>query len=182
MNGQAYTWDANGNLTNDGNKVYTYTQATRLVTVTGSGLTWSATYNGDGVRLRQMVNGKFYLTGDIFEKDLNFGLWQVLLATVDYNRHIPITHFLAGFKYSVHASPPDRVAFMIKNQTDRTSGTHFPGRYEPAYEGSLEDLLNRHRELEDIPASVVVWNNRVISVLKELSGAETAPPIWRREL
>jgi len=38
-------------LTSDG-KVYTYTQANRLTTVSGTGLSWSATYNGDGARLR----------------------------------------------------------------------------------------------------------------------------------
>ena len=57
VNGQAYTWDANGNLKNDGSKVYTYTQANRLSTITATGLAWSATYNGDGARLRQVTNG-----------------------------------------------------------------------------------------------------------------------------
>src|SRR3972149_6527475 len=57
VNGQAYTWDANGNLKNDGSKVYTYTQANRLSAITASGLAWSAAYNGDGARLKQTVNG-----------------------------------------------------------------------------------------------------------------------------
>ncbi len=56
VNGQAYTWDANGNLLNDGSKVYTYTQANRLVTITASGLSWSASYIGDGARMRTVVN------------------------------------------------------------------------------------------------------------------------------
>ncbi len=47
---------ASDNLTNHDNKVYTYTQANRLITVTAPGLTWSTTYNGDGARLRQTVN------------------------------------------------------------------------------------------------------------------------------
>ena len=37
--------------------MYTYTQANRLITVTANGLNWSATYNGDGARLKQTVNG-----------------------------------------------------------------------------------------------------------------------------
>jgi RHS repeat-associated protein len=57
VNGQAYTWDANGNLKNDSSKTYLYNQANQLVTVTASGLTWSASYNGDGARLKQTVNG-----------------------------------------------------------------------------------------------------------------------------
>ena len=44
-----------GNLTNDGSKVYTYTQANRLVTITQSGLSWSAAYNSDGARMRAIV-------------------------------------------------------------------------------------------------------------------------------
>jgi hypothetical protein len=57
VGGVTYTWDNNGNLTNDGSKVYTYTQANRLITVTATGLTWSAAYNGDGVRTRQTFSG-----------------------------------------------------------------------------------------------------------------------------
>ena len=65
VNGQAYTWDNNGNpsassgqaLTNDGSQTYLYNQANQLITVTATGLTWSATYNGDGARLRQIANG-----------------------------------------------------------------------------------------------------------------------------
>ena len=56
VNGQAYTWDNNGNLKNDGSKVYTYTQANRLFTITQSGLSWSAAYNSDGARMRTVVN------------------------------------------------------------------------------------------------------------------------------
>jgi hypothetical protein len=47
-NGQAYTWDNNGNLRSDGSK--TYTQANHLTAVSGTGLSWSAAYNGDGWR------------------------------------------------------------------------------------------------------------------------------------
>lgn len=56
VDGVPYSWDNNGNLKNDGSKVYTYTQANRLVAITASGLSWSATYNGDGARLKQTVN------------------------------------------------------------------------------------------------------------------------------
>jgi RHS repeat-associated protein len=57
VNGQAYTWDNNGNLTDDGSKTYTYTQDNKLVAISATGLTWSAAYNGDGARRRQSVNG-----------------------------------------------------------------------------------------------------------------------------
>ena len=57
VNGQAYTWDNNGNLQSDGSKTYLYNQANQLITVTAPGLTWSASYNGDGARLKQTVYG-----------------------------------------------------------------------------------------------------------------------------
>jgi RHS repeat-associated protein len=65
VNGQAYTWDNNGNLTNNGSKTYLYNQANQLTGITAPGLTlrlrsgqaWSTSYNGDGARLRQIVNG-----------------------------------------------------------------------------------------------------------------------------
>ena len=65
VNGQAYTWDNNGNpsassgqaLLNDGEKSYVNDQANRLTNISANGLAWSATYNGDGARLRQVTNG-----------------------------------------------------------------------------------------------------------------------------
>jgi len=44
-------------LLNDGSKTYLYNQANQLITITATSLTWSAAYNGDGARLRQIVNG-----------------------------------------------------------------------------------------------------------------------------
>ena len=40
VNGVPYTWDANGNLLNDGSKTYLYNSANRLITVTAMALTW----------------------------------------------------------------------------------------------------------------------------------------------
>ncbi len=57
VNGVPYTWDNNGNLTNDGSKTYFYNQANQLTGITAAGLTWSAAYNGDGARLQQTANG-----------------------------------------------------------------------------------------------------------------------------
>ncbi|CAG0979100.1 partial tRNA(Glu)-specific nuclease WapA, partial [Anaerolineae bacterium] len=57
VDGQAYTWDDNGNLVNDGEKTYTYNQANRLTDLTQGETTYQFNYNGDGVRLRQMIAG-----------------------------------------------------------------------------------------------------------------------------
>jgi RHS repeat-associated protein len=67
VNGVAYTYDANGNLLNDGLNTYAYDSANRLTSVNGAG---SYTYNGMGDRLSQ--NGVNYTL------DLNTGLTQVL--------------------------------------------------------------------------------------------------------
>ncbi|MGQ0602628.1 MAG: RHS repeat domain-containing protein [Anaerolineales bacterium] len=72
--GVAFTWDANGNLVNDGVFTYTYDTANRLSTVTGSGLTASYAYNGMGNRMRQVTGG----ITTTYTLDLNAGLVQVL--------------------------------------------------------------------------------------------------------
>jgi RHS repeat-associated protein len=51
------TWDNNGNLINDGSSLYRYDQANRLISTTLGSTTSLFNYNGDGVRLRQVVNG-----------------------------------------------------------------------------------------------------------------------------
>ncbi len=74
VDGQAYTWDNNGNLLNDGSKDYVYDQANRLTNINANGLAWGAVYNGDGARLRQVTNG----VPTTYTLDLNAGLVQVL--------------------------------------------------------------------------------------------------------
>jgi YD repeat-containing protein len=48
------TWDANGNLLDDGEKSYTYDQANRLTNINANGLSWSATY-----RCNSLSRGNF---------------------------------------------------------------------------------------------------------------------------
>jgi RHS repeat-associated protein len=67
VNGVTYTFDANGNLLNDGQNSYAYDSANRLISFNGTG---SFSYNGLGDRLTQ--NGTHYTL------DLNAGLTQVL--------------------------------------------------------------------------------------------------------
>lgn len=70
VNGVPYTWDANGNLLNDGVNTYTYDSANRLKTLSNQSTVSSYQYNGLGDRLSQ--NGVNYTL------DLNAGLTQVL--------------------------------------------------------------------------------------------------------
>ncbi len=57
VDGVAYTWDDNGNLLSDGSKTYTYTQANRLIAVSDQQSAFSFVYNGDGTRVKQVVDG-----------------------------------------------------------------------------------------------------------------------------
>jgi len=52
-----YASDANGNLTSDGTRTYTYDFANRLLTATGPGLSATSTYDGLGRRVTKTVNG-----------------------------------------------------------------------------------------------------------------------------
>ena len=81
MNGVNYTFDANGNLLNDGTNTYVYDSANQLVSVSGQSTVTSYTYNGLGDRLSQTVNG---MTTN-YTLDLNTGLTQILSdGTTDY--------------------------------------------------------------------------------------------------
>jgi RHS repeat-associated protein/uncharacterized repeat protein (TIGR01451 family) len=57
VDGVTYTWDANGNLTNDGVRSYSYDHGNRLTEVTEGPLTTQFAYNGDGARTSQTVGG-----------------------------------------------------------------------------------------------------------------------------
>ncbi len=74
VSGVTYTFDANGNLLNDGINTYTYDSANRLKTMNSGSVTASYTYNGMNDRLQQTVNG----TISTFTMDYNTGLTQAL--------------------------------------------------------------------------------------------------------
>ncbi len=84
-----YTWDNNGNLLSDGVRQYSYDAANRLTSVAeGTNLT-SFTYNGDGARVAQTVNG--VTTGYVL--DVNTPLPVVL---VERPGQLNQTHYLYG--------------------------------------------------------------------------------------
>jgi YD repeat-containing protein len=58
VGGVAYTWDERENLTSDGSFTYTYNGAGRLVRVEGVTLTLVYTYNANGLRVSQSVDGE----------------------------------------------------------------------------------------------------------------------------
>ncbi len=72
--GVAFTWDANGNLLNDGTNVYSYDFANRLTGINGQGSTHSFGYDGLGNRYQQTANGET----TTYLLDLSDDLSQVL--------------------------------------------------------------------------------------------------------
>jgi RHS repeat-associated protein len=74
VDGVSYTWDANGNLLNDGMRTYTYNHANRLTGVAQGDDNYTFAYNGLGDRLQQAVNG----VPTNYSLDINRVLTQVL--------------------------------------------------------------------------------------------------------
>jgi YD repeat-containing protein len=74
LNGEAYAWDANGNLLSDGVYSYTYDGANRLTGVTDGVSAVSYAYNGLGDRLQTSAAGQT----TPYTLDLVSGLTQVL--------------------------------------------------------------------------------------------------------
>lgn len=73
-NGITHTWDANGNLLNDGVYTYEYDYANRLAAVSDQDSAFSFAYNGLGDRYQQVVNGETIT----YTLDLAAALPQVL--------------------------------------------------------------------------------------------------------
>jgi len=78
VNGQAYTWDDNGNLLDDGSKTYTYDRAGRMVEARSVSVTLVYTYDADGLRVAQSVSDTVTCTVTAFTWDLASPLAQVL--------------------------------------------------------------------------------------------------------
>jgi RHS repeat-associated protein len=74
VDGVPYTWDANGNLLDDGLREYAYDHANRLISVEMGDDSFEFGYSGLGDRLRQTVNGEPIE----YTLDLAAGLTQVL--------------------------------------------------------------------------------------------------------
>jgi len=74
VNGVTYSWDANGNLLNDGINTYAYDTANRLISFSEPAVSASFAYNGLNDRVQQIVNSQ----PTNYTLDLNVGLTQVL--------------------------------------------------------------------------------------------------------
>jgi RHS repeat-associated protein len=77
VDGQAYTWDDDGNLLNDGVRSFAYDAANRLTSVTSGTLTTTFEYDGLGNRVAQTVDG----VETSYVLDVAGGLPEVIVAT-----------------------------------------------------------------------------------------------------
>ncbi|MCL4561763.1 MAG: hypothetical protein M1281_14290, partial [Chloroflexi bacterium] len=125
VGGVTYTWDANGNLLNDGPYTYTYDYANRLTGVSGSSLSASYLYNGVGDRVRETVNG----TNTTFTLDQAGGLTQVLADGTDT--------YLYGNGRIAQASTEDTQYFLgdalgsVRQLADSTGEVVLGKSYDP---------------------------------------------------
>jgi len=74
VGGTTYSYDPNGNLTNDGTNTYTFDAENRLVSASGPSLSATYTYDAFGRRISKTVNGtttKFTWDGDQLIEELN---------------------------------------------------------------------------------------------------------------
>ncbi len=127
VNGVTYTWDAKGNLLNDGVNTYAYDAANRLTSFTGPTVTTTYRYNGLGDRLQEIVNGQT----TTFTMDLNASLPQALSdGTYDYlygvSRLAQVNRDTLGTEYFLG----DALG-SVRQLTDETGNITFAQAYDP---------------------------------------------------
>ena len=126
----AYTWDNNGNLLNDGVYTNTYDAANRPITITNGTTTNVFAYNGDGVRLKQTVNG----TVTTYTVDLAAGLTQVL---VDVTSGVTNTYLYGNGRIAQNNSGNGASYFLgdalgsVRQLTDSNGAVTLSKSYQP---------------------------------------------------
>lgn len=101
--------------------------------------------------------------------------WRVWLLSGDMP--VNIAHFMGSWnEYEVTRLGPRRARFVITNQTDRSSGSHFPGRFRPQYTLYLETLAAENPSLCSQAALPVILSEPVISVLSPKTRDDTKDP------
>ena len=130
--------------------------------------------------VHEKLRKPFLLGGcrSIHGREMRFGLAKVLLATQDWvnaEHAINITHFLGSFEYDVVALSPFKARFVIRNRTDRSSGSHIAGRFPKKAQyleniGSGEEWLNRRAD------EIVYYQPAVVSILRPKHRVETIDP------
>ncbi len=124
VNGQAYTWDNNGNLLSDGLLTYSYDQANRLKQVTQGANTYTFAYNGVGDRLSQTVG----ITTTRYVLDPSTGLTQVLSDGT--NTYLYGNDRLAQYQGAMQYFGPDALG-SVRQIFDASGQVVGSARYDP---------------------------------------------------
>jgi len=148
LNGTDYTWDANGNLLDDGTSVYTYNHANRLSTLTQGSDVYGFEYNGLGDRLSQTVND---MTMN-YTLDLNSGLTQVL-NDGNYDYLYGVSRIAQATPYLTEYYLPDALG-SVRQVASSAGKVTLSKRYDPYgevldYEGSSNLSFGYAGEMQD---------------------------------
>jgi hypothetical protein len=82
-------------------------------------------------------------------------------------------HFLGSIDSYQVTRTGGFVKFRLYNRTDRSSGTHIPGRFQTEYTLFLENLVENNPTLAQETALPFILTNNVISILRPKSRIET---------
>ncbi|MHC1781852.1 MAG: RHS repeat domain-containing protein [Anaerolineaceae bacterium] len=125
VDAQAYTWDNNGNLLNDGQRQYSYDPANRLTALVEGEDTTYYLYNGQGDRIAQIEDG----VQTPYILDLNAGLTQVLNdGTTSYVYGLDLVSQQTG----IYEEYPLRDALgSVRQMTDQSSAITGYKSFEP---------------------------------------------------
>ena len=124
VNGVTYTFDANGNLLDDGINTYTYDSANRLKTLNSGSVSASYSYSGLGDRLQETVNGNT----TTFTMDLNTGLTQALSDGT--NHYIYGLDRIAQVNSATEYFLGDALR-SVRQLTDANAEITYAGAYDP---------------------------------------------------
>ncbi len=126
------------------------------------------------------VRTQYYNGGDIEVPTLRkFNHGEFLASLMNDTRNlskpsVPISFFLGSFYYQARTvESGSRVGFRIDNDTTLASGSHFVGRFEPEYSGSVEDKIIEDPSLANKPIYEVIRGSRVISILRSRTKEKT---------
>jgi RHS repeat-associated protein len=152
ISNSGYTYDASGDLTNDGTHTYQYDAEGRLISV-DNGSTATYVYNALGERVEKSVGGTY--TEYVFDKDgnpvgeNNRTTWTDTWVIFD-GKHV--AHYENGVTYFIHANSVGTTAFV----TDYTGAVvqdelHYPWGQEWTMQGTMEEerfASLQHRDAE----------------------------------
>ncbi len=128
-NGISFGYDNNGNTTTEGAKQYIYNQNQRLIQVNNGATTAYYTYNGNGQRVKKVVNGNatvfhYSLNGQLIAESNSAGY---ITAEYVYLNGQPLAKIEGGNTYYYH---PDHLSTPQK-MTDGSAALVWAADYKP---------------------------------------------------